>query len=64
MLDAQFEQDELDIEQAMRLRPRTIPFSRGGAIWPRRELALGSCGLPQRDLSRKAIEGGFRTPFS
>jgi adenylate cyclase len=60
---AQFEQDKLDIEQAMRLSPHDplLPWWRNLAADA--ELGLGHVDAA-RDLSRKAIEGGFRTWFS
>jgi adenylate cyclase len=59
----QFEQDKLDIEQAMRLSPHDplLPWWRNLAADA--ELGLGHVDAA-RDLSRKAIEGGFRTWFS
>jgi adenylate cyclase len=60
---AQFEQDKLDIEQAMRLSPHDpfLPWWRNLAADA--ELGLGHVDAA-RDLSRKAIEGGFQAWFS
>jgi adenylate cyclase len=60
---AQFEQDKRDIEQAMRLSPHDplLPWWRNLAADA--ELGLGHVDAA-RDLSRKAIEGGFKTWYS
>jgi len=60
---AQFEQDKRDIEQAMRLSPRDplLPWWRNLAADA--ELGLGHVDAA-RDLSRKAIEGGYRVWYS
>jgi adenylate cyclase len=60
---AQFEQDKRDIEQAMRLSPHDplLPWWRNLAADA--ELGLGHVEAA-RDLSRKAIEGGFKTWYS
>jgi adenylate cyclase len=60
---AQFEQDKRDIEQAMRLSPHDplLPWWRNLAADA--ELGLGHVDAA-RDLSRKAVEGGFKTWFS
>jgi adenylate cyclase len=60
---AQFEQDKRDIEQAMRLSPHDplLPWWRNLAADA--ELGLGHVDAA-RELSRKAVEGGFKTWFS